>query len=1083
MAAEQTIKLLKLASETGRILEDIVEFLHSKGYDVPNKPTTAIPEEMAELVREKFKKDISSRQKVREKLEKNNILRNVAGAEPQPTQPIEVEIPSHNKSVQQPTPAVVDKVPIRPIELELPKKQEPVSHIPEVKAETKPEPIIHKETAAPEIKPEEVKKKEEEPSIQQIVEEIKPPVAESIKEKPTEPKKSKQKEHNEKLPKSEVLTEKEDNQPEVNLEKEKSEIISVEENISAEVKEEAKPKEKKITTPKETEDEHQKHKEKPIIEPKFEKPAANAIEKEKSEPQIEKIKKKRQKVIEVAAGEAPKLRGLTIVGKIDLEKEKQERESKQELQENRNKPSERRVFRERDTRNRSTQSQDDSTRPKPRTTDRKPFEAKSSPRAPLQITLASQQVAKDQDVIYRRKDKTKKPLFTDETEIVAKAPLKLKVKDKSKIKEEKFVKKHKKSIREQISEEDVQRAVKETFADLETMQMQTTKARIRQKKRTEKEEKEFTRQQKEQERANVMEITEFATTADLARMMDLNPNQIILKCMQMDLMVTINQRLDKDTIMLIAEDFGFKVEFQEAINENEIEIVDNEDDLLPRAPIVTIMGHVDHGKTTLLDFIRQSNIVAGEAGGITQHIGAYQVELDNGRQITFLDTPGHAAFTAMRARGAQVTDIVVLVVAADDSVMPQTIEAISHARAAGVPIIVAINKVDKPDANPDRIRQQLANQGVLVEEWGGKVQSIEISAKFGQNVDLLLEKILVEADLLDLKANPHRQAVGTIIEAVMKKGFGPVATVIILNGTLNISDPFVSGNSYGKVRAILDEREKRVESAGPSDPVLVVGFNTLPQAGDNFRAVENEIEARNIATERARLKREQELRQVRSISLDQISQRIQEGKVKDLNLILKADVSGSAEALSDSILKLSNDEVRVNILHKGVGTISETDVMLAAASEAVIIGFNVSTDPNARKIAENEKVDIRNYNIIYDCLNEIQLALEGLLTPEYQEETTGIAEVRQLFKISKIGTIAGCYMQMGKILKSDKIRVLRDGLIIFSGHISSLKRGKDDAREIDAGFECGIQISGFNDLQIGDTIESYKINEIKRKLN
>ena len=548
-------------------------------------------------------------------------------------------------------------------------------------------------------------------------------------------------------------------------------------------------------------------------------------------------------------------------------------------------------------------------------------------------------------------------------------------------------------------------------------------------------------------------------------------------------MVTINQRLDKDTISLIAEDYGYKVEFQEAFEEEVDEEIDSEEDLEPRAPIVTIMGHVDHGKTTLLDYIRQSNVVAGEAGGITQHIGAYQVELENGRKITFLDTPGHAAFTAMRARGAQVTDIVVLVVAADDSVMPQTLEAISHARAAGVPIIVAINKVDKPDANPDRIKQQLANHGVLIEEWNGNVQSVEISAKFGKNVDLLLDKILVEADLLDLNANPSRNAIGTIVEAVMKKGFGPVATVIIQNGTLEISDPFISGNSYGKVRALLDERENRVESAGPSDPVLVVGFNSLPQAGDNFKVVNSDAEARNIAIERSRLKREQELRQTRSISLDQISQRIQEGKIKELNLILKADVSGSVEALSDSILKLSNEEVRVNIIHSGVGSISETDVMLAAASEAVIIGFNVSADSNARKIAENEKVDIRHYNIIYDCLNEIQLALEGLLAPEYQEEITGIAEVRQLFKISRIGTIAGCYVQMGKILKNDKIRVLRDGLVIFSGHFASLKRGKDDVREVDMGFECGIQVAGFNDIMEGDSIEAYKVNEIKRKLN
>ncbi len=494
------------------------------------------------------------------------------------------------------------------------------------------------------------------------------------------------------------------------------------------------------------------------------------------------------------------------------------------------------------------------------------------------------------------------------------------------------------------------------------------------------------------------------------------------------------------------------------------------------------MGHVDHGKTSLLDYIRRANVVAGEAGGITQHIGAYQVELEDGRMITFLDTPGHAAFTAMRARGAQVTDIVVLVVAADDSVMPQTIEAISHAKAAGVPIVVAINKVDKPDSNPDRIKQQLADHDVLVEDWGGKYQSVEISAKFGQNVDALLEKILVEAELLDLKANPDRRASGAVIEAVMKKGFGPVATIIVQRGTLNIGDSFVAGVSHGKVRTMLDEREKKVDAAIPSDPLIVVGFDTLPEAGDTFIVTANEIEARNIAQERAKLKREQEMRQIRKISLDDISQKIQQGNVKELKLILKADVSGSVEALSDSLAKLGQEEVRVQIIHRGVGTILETDVILASASEAVIIGFNVSVDVNARKLADVEKVDIRQYNIIYDCINEINLALEGLLSPEYQEETTAVVEVRQVFKISRIGSIAGCYVTSGKISKTDKIKVLRDGLLVFNGNLGSLKRERDDVKEVDTGYECGIMLNGFNEFQVGDIIESYKINEIKRKL-
>ena len=1071
---EKNIKLFKLATEIGRIAEDIVEFLHSKGYDIPNKPTAQISEEMAELVREKFKKDIASRQKVREKIEKSNILHTVPANE-QKNPEAEVQ---QSKPAQTQIPVTSDKIPIQQIEKEAEQHKKDLEKMPEIKPPLESAPI-------PKETPTESPYKEKE-QLEKVQAPIKEPSleTESITDKNVPTSKEEQKQGQKKKTGK-------------TIESKPQEIPhKIEEKIEISKKTgEKKPQEtaKEIEKQKATEPILTTIENKEQIKAKHEvkvkaqdEQLAKTKEIGKGESAFDRQKKKRQKVIEVTPGEAPKLRGLTIVGKIDLDKEKRQKEAQREQEEARKQKGESYNRQQNGGRERGEKSnfrKGDSSTQKLRITDRKGAEVKATGRQPLQIILPSQQRQKEEESLFKKREKTKKPAFADESETVEKAPLKLRVKDKTKLKEEKFVKKHKKSIREQISEEDVQRAIRETIVDLETIQQQTTKARIRQKKKIEKEEKEISRQLREQERAKVLEITEFATTADLARMLNINPNQIILKCIEMGLMVTINQRLDKDTITLIAEDYGYRVEFLGAFEEQIEELPDREEDLEPRAPIVTIMGHVDHGKTTLLDYIRQSNVVAGEAGGITQHIGAYQVKLDNGRKITFLDTPGHAAFTAMRARGAQVTDIVVLVVAADDSVMPQTLEAISHARAAGVPIVVAINKVDKPDANPDRIRQQLANHGVLVEEWNGNVQSVEISAKYGKNVDLLLEKILIEADLLDLKANPKREAIGTIVEAVMKKGFGPVATVIIQNGTLKISDPFVAGNSFGKVRALLDERENRIDSAGPSDPIIVVGFNTLPQAGDNFRVVNSDTEARNIAIERSRLRREQELRQSRNISLDQISQRIQEGKVKELNLILKADVSGSVEALSDSIMKLSNDEVRVKIIHSGVGSISETDVMLAAASEAVIIGFNVSTDPNARKIAENEKVDIRHYDIIYDCLNEIQLALEGLLAPEYQEETTGVAEVRQLFKISRVGTIAGCFVQMGKIQKNDKIRVLRDGLVIHTGHIISLKRGKDDVREVDAGFECGIQIANFNDFQIGDSIESYKIIEVKRKLN
>jgi translation initiation factor IF-2 len=554
--------------------------------------------------------------------------------------------------------------------------------------------------------------------------------------------------------------------------------------------------------------------------------------------------------------------------------------------------------------------------------------------------------------------------------------------------------------------------------------------------------------------------------------------------MSLGLMVSINQRLDKDTITLIADDYGFQVEFlDEQAAQEIIDIEDAEDTLVTRPPIVTIMGHVDHGKTSLLDYIRKANVVAGESGGITQHIGAYHVDLPDGRTIAFLDTPGHEAFTAMRARGAQVTDIVVLVVAADDNVMPQTIEAISHAQAANVPIVVALNKIDKEDANPDRVKQQLADRGVLVEEWGGKYQCAHISAKKGINIEGLMEKILLEAEILNLKANPDRIARGTVIEAHLDKGKGVLATVMVQKGSLSIGDAFVAGIYSGRVRAMFDERGNRVEKAGPSVPVQVSGFDGAPQAGDLFAVLEQETEARAIATKRQQLKREQTFKQMRPTTLDEISQDILRGGTKELRLIIKGDVSGSLEALSDSLQKLSRDEAKVTILHKGVGPISESDVMLAAASSAVVVGFHVSPTSQARKSAENEGVDIRLYTIIYDCINEIQMALEGLLSPEIKEEITGTAEIRQVFKISKIGTVAGCYVTSGKINRNDRVRVLRDGFPVYNSTLSALKRFKDDVREVDNNYECGMSINGFNDIQVGDIVEAYKQVEVKRKLS
>ena len=541
--------------------------------------------------------------------------------------------------------------------------------------------------------------------------------------------------------------------------------------------------------------------------------------------------------------------------------------------------------------------------------------------------------------------------------------------------------------------------------------------------------------------------------------------------------------MDKDTITLVADEFGLQIEFEQEFGSEEL--VDMEDDpksLKWRPPVVTIMGHVDHGKTSLLDHIRSANVVAGEAGGITQHIGAYEVTLAAGKQITFLDTPGHEAFTAMRARGAQVTDIVVLVVAADDSVMPQTVEAINHAQAANVPIIIAMNKIDKADANPERIRQQLSEKGVLVEEWGGKYQSVELSARTGKNVEQLLEKILLEADVLDLKANPHRVARGIVIESELDKGKGIVATVLVQKGTLRAGDSFVCGVWSGRVRAMFDERGNRIEAAKPSQPVQVIGYDGIPQAGDAFVVLDDERKARDISTKRQQLKREQDFRQRRMITLDDISKQIKEGQVKDLPIVVKGDVDGSVEALADSLMRLSTQEVKVQVIHKGVGAISESDVLLAAASNAVVVGFHVRPNMNARRLAESENVDIRLYSIIYDAINEVRSALEGMLAPSLSEEVLATVEIRETFKVSKVGTIAGCFVKEGKISRGNKVRLVRDGLVVYEGGIASLKRFKDDVRDVEQGFECGLAIDGFNDIKVGDIVEAFKTVETKRKL-
>ena len=582
---------------------------------------------------------------------------------------------------------------------------------------------------------------------------------------------------------------------------------------------------------------------------------------------------------------------------------------------------------------------------------------------------------------------------------------------------------------------------------------------------------------------STLKVTEFVSVNELAIMMDVPVIEIISTCMSLGLIVSINQRLDAETMAMVAEEFGFGVEFvsaelQEAVREEE----DEESKLEFRPPIVTVMGHVDHGKTKLLDHIRNTNVIAGEAGGITQHIGAYRVMLDNDKVITFLDTPGHEAFTAMRARGAQITDIVIIVVAADDGVMPQTREAINHAHAAGVPIIFAINKIDKPTANPDRIREELASMNFLVEEWGGKYQSQEISAKSGINIDILLEKILLQAELLELKANPHKHALGTVIESSLDKGRGFVATILVKAGTLRLGDVVIAGSCYGHVKAMYNERNQKVAEAGPAMPVLILGLNGAPQAGDKFNVMDSDKEAKEIATKRAQLQREQGLRTQKHITLDEIGRRIAIGNFQELNIIVKGDVDGSVEALSDSLIKLSTEEIQVNIIHKAVGQISESDILLAAASNAVVVGFQVRPSVSARKLAEKEGIDIRLYSIIYDAIEEIRAAMEGMLSPEIKEEIVATVEVRDVFSIGKVGTVAGCFVRDGKITRNTKIRVIRDGIVIHTGDLGSLKRFKDDVRDVTSGYECGLNIDGFNDINVGDVIEGYQTVQVKKTL-
>ena len=635
----------------------------------------------------------------------------------------------------------------------------------------------------------------------------------------------------------------------------------------------------------------------------------------------------------------------------------------------------------------------------------------------------------------------------------------------------------------ELTDEQVKNQIKETLEKLQGKGAKNKGAKYRKEKRV------FRREQDELQQEmdaadRTLKVTEFITVGELASLMNVSPTEVISACFSLGVMVTMNQRLEADTLLLVTDEFGYKIEFADADLEEGVadEVEDAEEDLVARAPIVTVMGHVDHGKTSLLDYIRKTNVIAGESGGITQHIGAYNVKLESGQRITFLDTPGHEAFTAMRARGAQITDIAIIVIAADDDVMPQTKEAISHAQAAGVPMIIALNKVDKPNANPDKIREQLSAMNILVEEWGGNVQSQEVSAKFGNNVDLLLEKVLLQAEMLELKANPDRNAQGVVIEASLDKGRGYVATMLVQTGTLRVGDYVLAGKNHGKVKAMLDERGRNMKEAGPSIPATILGLDGAPTAGDKFRVYEDESEAKSIANKREQLQRELSIRTKKHTTLEELGRRIALGEFKELNIILKGDVDGSVEALSDQLQRLSTEEINVNILHKGVGQITESDVNLATASDAIIIGFNVRAGANAKDLADREEIEIRTYSVIYKAIDEVKEAMEGLLSPEIKEEVIGNVEIREVFKISKVGSIAGCMVLTGKVTRNSKIRLLRDGIVKFDGELESLKRFKDDVKEVTKGYECGLNIKGYNDIEVGDILEVYEEVEVKKKL-
>ena len=959
MSPKKTRRLFKVASEFNVSTSSIVDSLSEEGFDIDNKPNSKVTPEMYEALEEVYGADKAKskeHQKAKEEYENRrsqiHANRNESVSVEDYLEPLEDE---------------EDEMPLEPQE---PEEEEAVEGLkPKDEDEEEPEPELE-----PQDQEEKQEDKEDEEQTEQPEEAVE-------------------------------AVEDEEDETEVEAKDEEQEEAEVETEAESEV-ETAEPEqdeEEQEAADKEEEDEDQQEEEKKAESESDEEDTDRDEQEDEEYDEEEDDEDEEEQEQGVIRGQAGRLKGTKVVGKVKIDDSKPKRRKK---------------------RKRKKDRRDDDE-------EQKESQTKSS---------------------KREKQKSKKK---------------------------------RKRRGSRVDEDDVEQKMKETLQKMQSSEtVGSRRQKYRKQRKEEREEEEQKQAEQEELEEQVIEATEFITVSDLADLMDVKSNDVISTCMDLGMMVSINQRLDASTIELVAEEYGYEVEFvdaDEGIEEIELE-EDDPEDLRPRAPIITVMGHVDHGKTSLLDYIRKSQVAEGEAGGITQHVGAYEVETEDGRPITFLDTPGHEAFTAMRSRGAQATDIVILVVAADDAVMPQTIEAINHAKAAGVPIIVAINKMDKPEANPDKIKQQLAEHDVIVEEYGGTNQAAEVSAKTGDGIPDLLDKVLIEAELMELQANPDRNADGVVLEARVDKGKGIVANVLVQNGTLKVGDSFVAGPCFGRVRAMENELGNRVESAGPSEPVQLTGFDDIPKAGDKLVVIEDEKKAKEIANQRQQIKREQELRQSKHLSLDDLSRRMALGEVEELNLIIKADVDGSIEALSGALQKLSNEEVSVNVIHTGAGAITESDVLLASASDAIIIGFQVRPTTNARNVAEEEEIDIRLFSVIYDAVDEVKDAMEGMLDPEISEKLSGNAEVREIFKVSSVGTIAGCYVTDGVIKRNNPVRVVRDGVVIYDGEIDSLKRFKEDVKEVKNGYECGISIVNYNDIKVGDVIENYEVVEEKRKL-